>query len=898
MCSFLLANWLLESYLYLNRYMQRRGPDSTRVRTFGQWYFLHNLLSISGMPGFGSEQPYMLESRGLAGLYNGEIYNHAMLPPYEGSQVPYGASDGEVLLPSFLKHGTNFVRMLDGEFALGVVDALNGLVVLAVDIFGTKPLWYGVSSRKPLFAAASYKSVLVSLGVYEPGEIRAVPPNTALVFSIHSDKPAELLRQFHVVEFDMRQFKSHTFDWESAFTRAVRKRSEQSRHAFWIGLGSGYDSGAVHCALKNMEPTLHLLELGYAAWCMHAQEKLDVLRARLQHDSKSSIPHSSYIVLLGRHEYKQHKTLLDEFAEPVNGSSVSEDPAAVGLSYLCQEARDRNQLVHLSGTGADETISDYGHLGPEADHGLGDSEKRNRHSEPFPDDLLNVFPWRNFYLGTMRRFITKEEVVLGAHGIEARYPFLDREVIQEYLWLSVDAKNRIYKAPIHSYLQKYSYAFDQGKKLGFAAASNMQPKTVSVGPLRGAVDDDMLWNSLLDKASASCWGPQLHVADMSSQLEQLASELRDPCKLLMDVTSSSLRSVLSWAGLRRDSDRQVASFSSECAPNEVGLRFAAASLLTPSALQWLVSTEGQGKALYLGEELDWLLSLDWIALANTRRLRMLLELVARAAESASSRIQMDTGVTNGCGGDVSLFSLQAELTAKWNLLKENRAMEQGMRLPLALLALVQARMWRFLDEVDCARSRILDVAPESPLPGFCTPSTNIRFHNWHPSTLQTVARPGYRIHGLPPGHAFSLKMQMSEENTSICVNGDRFHWKPLSFEVVEAQAVVAAPWGHLDISLSFDNPLTLKSLPCQILENTTFVKAQELVLPQSWRDQQMTLEECCALCYEQGNCIGWTYHMQRYTCRMYEEVGLLQPHHALHFGRVRYMARVLPPDLS
>ena len=35
----------------------------------------------------------------------------------------------------------------------------------------------------------------------------------------------------------------------------------------------------------------------------------------------------------------------------------------------------------------------------------------------------------------------KEEHVAGAHGIEARYPFLDAAVVQEYLWLTAAAKN-------------------------------------------------------------------------------------------------------------------------------------------------------------------------------------------------------------------------------------------------------------------------------------------------------------------------------------------------------------------------------------------------------------------------------------------------------------------------
>jgi hypothetical protein len=36
-------------------------------------------------------------------------------------------------------------------------------------------------------------------------------------------------------------------------------------------------------------------------------------------------------------------------------------------------------------------------------------------------------------------YLAKEESTAGAHGVETRYPFLDRGVVQEFLWLSADS---------------------------------------------------------------------------------------------------------------------------------------------------------------------------------------------------------------------------------------------------------------------------------------------------------------------------------------------------------------------------------------------------------------------------------------------------------------------------
>ena len=66
-----------------------------------------------------------------------------------------------------------------------------------------------------------------------------------------------------------------------------------------------------------------------------------------------------------------------------------------------------------------------------------------------------------------------QEYVSGAHGVEGRYPFLDTDVIQEFLWLTPEMKNAIYKAPIHQYMQLKQYPFDYLIKVGFGAKTDL-----------------------------------------------------------------------------------------------------------------------------------------------------------------------------------------------------------------------------------------------------------------------------------------------------------------------------------------------------------------------------------------------------------------------------------------
>ena len=71
------------------------------------------------------------------------------------------------------------------------------------------------------------------------------------------------------------------------------------------------------------------------------------------------------------------------------------------------------------------------------------------------------------YVSQSRSYSAKEEYVAGSYGIESRYPFLDKEVIQEFLWLKNDIKNLHYKSVLYYYLKKHNYPFTENEKVGF-----------------------------------------------------------------------------------------------------------------------------------------------------------------------------------------------------------------------------------------------------------------------------------------------------------------------------------------------------------------------------------------------------------------------------------------------
>ena len=74
----------------------------------------------------------------------------------------------------------------------------------------------------------------------------------------------------------------------------------------------------------------------------------------------------------------------------------------------------------------------------------------------FTNDLNKIFPWPNFFNGTMENYLKGDEYVGGCFGYETRYPFCDKFVVQEFLWLKPELKNT-YKNSIYNFATYSSF---------------------------------------------------------------------------------------------------------------------------------------------------------------------------------------------------------------------------------------------------------------------------------------------------------------------------------------------------------------------------------------------------------------------------------------------------------
>ena len=480
-CSFLVTRSSAtdEDLHAANYFLKHRGPDATNVRWRRGVAFMHNLLSITGP---FTVQPFVDRTNDVVALFNGEIYNFRELGVGEDLR-----SDGEALLPSYSKHGETFARVFRGEFAIAIADFKHDLLITMTDTFGTKPFWRA-SDADGQWGISSYRSALDSLGFSRAKEL---PCNTIEVRQLHT---FALLRSHRVFSFDLRQHKTSLRDWEMAFDESMRRRIGGVRHPIFIGLSAGLDSGMVGMKLARARKPHHIFSIlnGYenqsVVTARHAYAK-DILGSAMGYVDAITLSRENYAksrrwLLQHAEEYKYTNNLpattpRGERRPRMFWDDLRGDPGAIGLSIICERAHPLGLRIYLSGAGSDEIYSDYG------------NSTWCSFCGTFPDNLSAIFPWPGFYGTSQRNFLRTEEHVAGAHGMEGRYPFLDVDLVQEFLWLSVELKNRALKYPILETMRKYSYPRPT-RKTGFNAGKQLMsgPDTTQRRSITDILDQD------------------------------------------------------------------------------------------------------------------------------------------------------------------------------------------------------------------------------------------------------------------------------------------------------------------------------------------------------------------------------------------------------------------------
>ena len=130
--------------------------------------------------------------------------------------------------------------------------------------------------------------------------------NQVVVLSIASDSAFREILNYNVFDFDLNQYKNTTNDWQEAFVKAVSIRVTGIKHRLFIGLSSGYDSGAIMLALEMLQEKL---------FAYHVKTKADsnaVIQQRVDFCHYAT----SVIIEVSQEQYRQEKEFLEKRCEP------------------------------------------------------------------------------------------------------------------------------------------------------------------------------------------------------------------------------------------------------------------------------------------------------------------------------------------------------------------------------------------------------------------------------------------------------------------------------------------------------------------------------------------------------------------------------------------------------
>jgi len=359
------------SSLQLDRMLavqELRGPDGEGRYLATRLAMGMRRLSIIDLE--GGWQPLRSRQGSVVAFQNGEIYNYRELRPIlEALGYKFvSQSDTEVLAHGYDAWGIEgLLKRIDGMYALAIFDVDAGVVHLARDRFGEKPLFYMAAGGQ--FAWASSLKSLALLPWFSPETdplaldrylaLHYVPGSRTIFRGVHrllpgcwmtialEDVSTKIERYYAPRTIPPRHIAQEQVDAEVEAAVVSRLVSDVPVGVF---LSGGVDSSIIAAVAKLHAPDVSTYSLGFPGLpgdeLQYAEEVARHLGTR----------HRSFHFDSGKfHDLlPQVAAALDE---PLG------DQAMLPLFWLCREAAKEVKVV-LSGEGGDELFSGYRYYGP------------------------------------------------------------------------------------------------------------------------------------------------------------------------------------------------------------------------------------------------------------------------------------------------------------------------------------------------------------------------------------------------------------------------------------------------------------------------------------------------------------------------------------------------------
>jgi asparagine synthase (glutamine-hydrolysing) len=377
-----------------------RGPDDEGEVSVGDAWLGHRRLSIVDVD--GGHQPFSNAAGDVWLVGNGEVYNHEQVRATLAPSRFATRSDNEVALHLLDERGPAALDELEGMFAF-LVAGDDGSFIAARDPVGIKPLYWARRDGRVRFA-----SEIAAFAPEWMPDVEAFPPGC------HWTPDGGLARYASAVPINgdgapaARAVWSDAAEPPEAALTATREALVASVERQMMGdvpvgvfLSGGLDSAIVAAiAARHLERRGERLQ----TFAVGTRDSADLLAARV----------------VARHLGTDHHERVYDAAEAVRALPAVVraiehfDPSLVRSAvpnFLLAEMTAEHVKVVLTGEGADELFAGYEYLREFGDAASLEGEL-----------MRTVHGLHNLNLQRCDR-------VTMAHGLEARVPFLDRQVI-------------------------------------------------------------------------------------------------------------------------------------------------------------------------------------------------------------------------------------------------------------------------------------------------------------------------------------------------------------------------------------------------------------------------------------------------------------------------------------
>jgi asparagine synthase (glutamine-hydrolysing) len=353
----------------------------------------HNLSRI--LP---RDQPQPVQGKDFTLVFEGRLFPFRKVP-----EMPEITEIIRKLESNPVKNTSHIVESLEGSYAFAVLTSNS--IIVGRDFFGTIPLYYG--ENEEICAVASERKALWKIHIHD---VKPFPPgHLALV-----NKRGFTFKKVK----SLRKPPQKTVRMETAaralnllLVEAIRKRASDLESVA-IAFSGGVDSSIIAALAESVGLDIQLISVGLedqpeVGFTEEAAEALE-LPLHLQTFSTNSLQETLAKVLW-----------LIEEPHPVNAS------IAIPFFWTAEVASKLNCPVLFAGQGADELFGGYQrYLTKYAKSGAEAVEDAMFH------DIENSYQ-TNFQ---------RDYQVCSYHGVELRLPYVDRDVVDFSLRLSLRLK--------------------------------------------------------------------------------------------------------------------------------------------------------------------------------------------------------------------------------------------------------------------------------------------------------------------------------------------------------------------------------------------------------------------------------------------------------------------------